>query len=142
MQQLVQVGPGIRLVINGSVIGFATGINFVRSTNSQERYAIDSPVPQEIVLTTYSVRGTLTGLRIRGSGGLDGTGIMDVSDISRYFNFKYGTIEAVDRLSNKTIYTIQKVVFDSDNWNIQSRAPITFSAQFKGIFVNSEASGR
>lgn len=142
MQQVIQTGPGVKLLINGIVVGFATGINFTRSINTKELYGIDSPLPQEIVATTYSVRGTLTGLRIRDSGGLDGYGIMDISDISRYFNFKYSTIEVVDRATSKTIYTIQKCVFDSDTWNIQARAPITFSASFKGTFITNEVTGR
>jgi hypothetical protein len=142
MQQVIQTGPGVKLLINGIVVGFATGINFTRSINTKEIYGIDSPLPQEIVATTYSVRGNLTGLRIRDSGGLDGYGIMDISDISRYFNFKYSTIEVVDRATSKTIYTIQKCVFDSDTWNITARAPITFSASFKGTFITNEVTGR
>jgi hypothetical protein len=142
MQQVIQTGAGVKLLINGIVVGFATGISFTRGINTKEIYGIDSPLPQEIIATTYSVRGTLTGLRVRDSGGLDGYGIMDISDLSRYFNFKYSTIEVVDRATSKTIYTIQKCVFDQDSWNIQARAPITFSANFKGVFVTNEVTGK
>jgi len=141
MQQVIQTGAGVRLVINGSVVGFATGFAYTRSTNTKELYVIDNPLPQEIFPTTYSVRGTLTGIRIRGQGGLDGYGIMDVSSIQSYFSFKYATIEIVDKASNETIATVQKAVFDSDSWTINARAPISFNASFKGIFVTNEKSG-
>jgi len=138
MQQVIETGAGLRISINGIIVGFATGLNFSRSIGTKEIYVIDNPLPQEIMPTTYSVRGTMTGLRIRDSGGLDGYGIMDISTIQKYFDFKYATIEVVNRLSNKTIYTFQKVVFDTDSWNITARAPVTFSASFKGIFVTNE----
>lgn len=140
MQQNLQHGAGIKLNINGSLIGFATGINYSRTTASKYIYEIDNPFPVEIAQTTYGVSGTLTGLRIRDSGGLDGYGIMDVSSISSYFNFKYATIEIVDRVSGKTLANIQKVVFDNDSWSVQNKNVITFSANFKGVFVSNEAS--
>lgn len=142
MQQLIQTGSGVKLIINGSVVGFATGISFTRSTNTKYIYGIDSPLPQEIVKTTYSVQGSLSGIRLRDSGGLDGPGIMNESTISAFFNFKYATIEVVDRLTNKTILTIQKVVFDNDSWNIQTKQVISFQANFKGTFVQTEVSDR
>lgn len=142
MQQVIQTGPGVKLSINGIICGFATGIQYQRSIATKEIYVIDTPLPQEIMPTTYSVRGTLTGLRIRDSGGLDGYGIMDLSDLGKYFDLKYATIEVVDRATNKTIATIQKVLFDTDSWNISARAPISFSATFKGTFVTNEISGR
>ena len=140
MQTLLQTGAGVKLIINGSIVGFATGLSFTRQSNSKFIYGIDSPIPQEIALTTYGVQGTLTGIRVRDGGGLDGPGIMDLSTVSKFFNFKYCNIEVVDRATNKTIYTIQKSVFDSDSWSIQAKSIITFSANFKGTFVKSEVS--
>ena len=139
MQQVIENGSGVVLKINRMVVGFATGMSFNRSTNSKVIYGIDSPIPQEIMPTTYSIQGTLTGLRLVNSGGLDGSGIMDVSNVSKFFNFKYATIEVVNRLTGNTIYTFQKVVFDNDSWSIQARSLITFSANFKAAFVLNEA---
>lgn len=140
MIPMIQSGAGIKLIINGSVVGFATGLQFTRTTNTKYIYGIDSPVPQEIAKTTYSVQGSLTGFRLRDSGGLDGYGIMNESTIAAFFNFKYATIEVVDRLTNKTMLTIQKVVFDNDSWNIQTKQIITFNANFKGTFIQTEVS--
>lgn len=141
MVQLLQAGAGVKILINGSIIGFATGLSFTRQANSKFIYGIDSPIAQEIALTTYAVQGTLTGFRVRDGGGLDGPGIMDLSTVAQFFNFKYCDIEVVDRVTNKSIYIISKCVFDSDSWSLQAKSLITFNANFKGTFVTSESSG-
>ena len=142
MQQNLQNGSGIKVLINGNLCAFATGINFTRSTNTKAVYEIDNPFAREIMTTTYSVSGSLTGLRVRGSGGLDGAGIMNASTASSFFTQKYCVIEIVDILSKVTLYTINQVVFDQDSWNIQNRQMLTFSANFKGIFMRNEVSDK
>ena len=142
MQQNLQTGSGIKLLINGNLAAFATGINFTRSTNTKVIYEIDSPFAKEIMTTTYAVNGSLTGLRVRGSGGLDGAGIMNASTANAFFTQKYCVIEIVDILSKVTMYTIDHVVFSEDSWNIQNRQLMTFSANFKGIFMRNEVSDK
>jgi hypothetical protein len=137
MIQLINSGAGIRLIINGNTVGFATGISFSRSTATKYIYEIDNPIPVEIAPTTYAVQGSLSGFRLRDSGSLDGQGIMDITTVSAFFDFKYATIEIVDIGTNKTVYKINKVVFDNDSWNIQTKALVTFNVSFKGIFVQS-----
>lgn len=142
MIQMLQSGGAAKVIINGIVIGFATSLSFSRSISTKFIYGIDSPIAQEIAPTTYSVQGNLNGLRIRSSGGLDGVGAMDISSLQKLFNFKYATIEVVDRVSNETFYTIQNVVFEQDSWTIQAKSLITFSASFKGKFVTNESSNK
>lgn len=140
MQQILQTGAGVKLLINGSVVGFATGINFSRSQGIKVTYEIDNPFPVELAPTTYLVQGALTGLRLRDSGGLDGGKIMDISTPQKFFLQKYVSIEIVDRVSGKTLFTIQKAMFDQDSWTIAARQMIGFNATFKGVFVENEAS--
>jgi hypothetical protein len=141
MQQQIQVGAGVVIKINGKVIGFATSLNFTRSQNLKTIYEVDNPMAVEIMPTTYSVSGSLTGFRLRDSGGLDGTTIqaMDLSTINSFFYQKYVVIEVVDRITSKTIYTFRSVLFDQDSWNITNKNIITFNANFRAIFVSNEA---
>jgi hypothetical protein len=136
--QILQAGSGVLVKLNGNLAGYATGMNFVRILETKVVKEIDNPFAAEIMPTSYSVQGTLTGLRVRGSGGLDGYGVMNVATPLNYFTQQYCVIEVVDILSKITIYTFQKVVFDQDSWNIQSRALLTFSASFKAVFVQNE----
>lgn len=139
MQQVVQTGAGVRVSINGSVVGFATGLSFSRGLNSKVIYELDNPFAKEILPTVYSVQGTLTGFRIRGSGGLDGYGIMNASNVNAFFNQKYCVIEVVDILSGVTMYSMQKVIFDNDSWTLQNKQLFTFSANFKAVFIQNES---
>ena len=140
--QVIQTGAGIRLSINGTVVGFATGIAWTRSLNTKVIYEIDNPFPAEIAPTTYLVQGTLTGIRLKAStsAGLDARGIMNASTARAFFNQKYCVVEVIDIASGKSMFSFFSVVFDQDSWNISSRAIITFNANFKGNFMNTEAS--
>ena len=113
-------------------------MTFTRTLSTKVVNEIDSPFAAEIMPTTYIVQGTLSGFRVRGSGGLDGYNIMNVATPINFFRQQYCIIEVVDILSKITIYTFQKVVFDQDSWNIQSRALLTFSANFRAVFVQNE----
>lgn len=138
-QQIIQNGAGIVIKINGVQVGFATGLNFTRSLSTKVIYEIDSPFPAEIMPTTYSVQGTLSGIRIRGSGGLDGSNAMNVTTPISLFSQQYGVIEVVDILTKTVIYTFSRVVFDQDSWSVQSRSLYTFTANFKAGFVQNES---
>lgn len=138
MQPLIQTASSVRLSINGKVVGFCTSLAFSRSTATKYIYEIDNPIPKEIMPTTYSIQGSMTGIRLRGAGGLDAPQIMDISSVAKYFTQKYITIEVIDRVSSKVIYTIQKCMFDTDSWNISVKNVITFSGNFKGTFVSSD----
>ena len=141
MLQSVLTGAGVKLLINGAVVGFATGITINRSQNVKYIYEIDSPYAIEIMPTSYTVGGTLTGIRLRGNGGLDGPGIMGLSNIQDLFFQKYCNIEVIDRQTSKINYSIQNVLFDQDSWAINSKNVITFSANFKGIYMQTEVGG-
>lgn len=138
--QNLQHGAGVRLSINGKVVGFATGLSWSRSVNTKVINEMDNPFAKEIMPTTYSIVGSLSGFRLRGSGGLDGAGIMDLSSMAKFFTQKYCVIEIVDILSGATIASMKFVVFDSDSWQVQTKAVITFSGTFKAVFMGNETS--
>lgn len=100
---------------------------------------VDSPYAAEIMPTNFTVNGTLTGIRLRDNGGLDGSKIMDLSKIQSIFYQQYTSLVVVDRVTNKNIYTFSKVMFDSDSWTISAKNVITFSASFKAVFITNEA---
>jgi hypothetical protein len=137
--QNVLTGAGIILQANGNVVGFATGIQFTRSQNTKVIMEVDSPYAAEIMPTSFTVAGTLTGIRLRDSGGLDGSKIMDLSKVQSIFYQQYTSLVVVDRVTNKNIYTFSKVMFDSDSWTISAKNVITFSASFKAVFITNEA---
>lgn len=138
MAQFLQTGSGVKIVANGRVIGFATGLAFQRTQSTKTIYELDNPLAREIAPTTYSVSGSLSGIRVRDQGGLDGASLMDLSSIQSFFYQKYCVIEIVDKLTNKVIYTFQYVMFDSDSWQMNAKSVITFNANFKAVFLSNE----
>jgi len=116
-------------------------MSWIRSQSLKTIYEVDSPIAKEIAPTTISVSGTLTGLRIRGSSGLDGAKIMNIANPELVFTQKYVTIEIVDRLTDRTLYTFTDAVFDSDSWRAENRSLMAFSASFKAKFVTTESEG-
>jgi hypothetical protein len=134
-------GAGVRILGNGLVIGFATGVSVVRSSSSKYIYEIDSVTAAEIVnATTFSVIGSLTGIRTRG-GGIEASGLMDYSTVFKLINHPYVSLEIVDRLSGTTIMQISQCIFDQDSLNIPAKGVLELSADFKGIFCNTDNSG-
>lgn len=138
MSQNILTGAGCKLSINGTVVGFATGINWTRSAGTKPIYEIDNPFMVDIIDTTYSVTGTMTGLRLRGAGNLDAT--VNLEKTQNVFKRNFATIEVIDRLSGNIVASINNVMFDNDSWNVSAKSMIGFNVQFKGQFVSSERS--
>lgn len=136
-----QTGAGIVVKVNGHVVGFATDISYTRNLGIKPIYGIDSPFIREIAVTgPYQVSGTLSGFRLRDSGGLDGLAIMNASNVDDYFQQKYVFLEIIDRLSGASIGVISQAMFITDTWTINARNPVTFNASFIGVFIQNELS--
>lgn len=141
LQQVLQTGAGVVIRANNtSILGFATGLTFTRTLSIKAVHGVDSFQPSELIPSSYQINGTLTGIRIRDSGGLDGTGLMNASTVNSIFNQQYVVLEIVDRLTGVTIYKFIDTLFDSDSWSIQNKQVISFSANFKARFLQSEVS--
>lgn len=137
MLESILHGAGLKLYINGVVIGYATGINFTRSQGVKPIYELDSPFVAELMPTTYSISGSLSGIRIREVAGLDTNGIMDLNTVQAFFLQQYVDIELVDRRSGKVVWTIQRCIFSQDSWSVSARSISTFSANFMGTFIET-----
>lgn len=136
-----QTGSGVVVKINGNVVGFATSISYQRSVGARVITGIDSPFAAEIALAgPYTVTGTMSGFRMRGSGGLEGSNTMNAASPSAYFNQQYVSIEIIDILSGASIVTIYQAMFVNDSWSMTAKDVITFSASFIGIFMQNELS--
>ncbi len=71
-QSIILAGPQIRLYINNKLYKEVQSVNFTVDYGEQEIYGIDSMAAQEIAPTKMTIRGTVRGLRIKNSGGLQG----------------------------------------------------------------------
>ena len=139
-QNIIQTAS-VKLIVNGSVIGFATGIQWSRSKGVKEIREIDNPYVVEFMETAYSCSGSMTGLRLRTDmGNLEGNGIMPLQNMKKIFNVNYCTLHLVDRITGKDIANFTDVSFDNDSWSVNARGIITFNVSFKARFVASDIS--
>lgn len=140
MTQEVISGAACRVVVNGFVLGIATGISIQRQQTVRPIYGIDVMLPQELATTgPYTVQGQISGLRTRYSRGWDGVGVINASTISNLLNQAYCQLEIYDRATNQLIAKVDKVLFYVDNMQVNARGVMTISAQFMGIFMTTSS---
>jgi len=134
----VVTGAGVKLIINGKVLGLATGISIQRSTGVKTVYEIDNPLPVEFIDTQYTVSGSLSGIRIIGFGGVEQNNIMSISSVQELLTRNYCSLQVVDRATGVTLYSVANVIFESDSVSFQPRSQTSFNANFRGMFVTTE----
>lgn len=69
---LILVGANVKVYINNKVYPAVQSINLSIDYGEQEIYGIDSPYPQEIAGTKMTIRGSITGLKVKNNGGIQG----------------------------------------------------------------------
>lgn len=72
IQSRVVSGSLVKIFINGTPYNEAQQIQYSIDYGATEIFGIDSPYPQEITPTKATVRGSVSGIRLKLSGGLEG----------------------------------------------------------------------
>lgn len=70
MALLTLTGANIKVYINNKVYPYIKSITLSVDYGEVENYGIDAEYAQEIAMTKLSVRGSVTGMRVKLSGGL------------------------------------------------------------------------
>jgi hypothetical protein len=157
--------PELKLLINGQVVGYATGLQY-RSTQGQKViYGVDSPLAQEIAqgAAPSIVEGSMVVLRPKGSSpeswGLvtprttDENGVFETGEnqsnlAGKYAQTalgsgRYSTLELLDRVTGGVILRIFNVMFDSQSWSVSARGIMQGTVSFQGMTLlhSSETGG-
>ena len=141
MGDVVNTGAGALVKVNSVVIGFATSITWTRNQGQKPFYEVDNLFPAEISPAgPYLVTGTMTGLRIRNSGGTDGAQITNAADVNTMLMQQYVTLTVQDKISGQNICNINRCMFDQDSFTLEAKGQGTFSARFMGFWVSNEVS--
>lgn len=74
-QQVTLVGAMVKVYINNQVYKVTQTISYVVDYGEQEIHGIDSPYAQEIAPGKVTVKGSVQGLRVKYSGGLQASNI-------------------------------------------------------------------
>lgn len=128
---VVITGAHINLYINNQLYKEVESLSFNIDYGEEEIYGIDSPYPQEIAGGKITVTGTVNGLRLKLSGGLQAKNIRSLfSDVSAT---PYISIRVQDRATQEDIIFIPQCKVSNENHTAQNRGVYRLNFNFKGM---------
>ena len=129
-------GAEVKLYIAGKLYPEVRNISYTIDKGMQEIYGIDSSFPQEIRPTRHSVQGTVTGVRIKYGGGLQGKGA--VATIDQLLKSPYVAIRVQDRFSQQDVLFVPQAIITNESVTIPAKGVVQLSFTFKGIIPYGE----
>lgn len=130
MPLLTLTGADIKVYINNKVYPYIQNINLSVDYGETENYGIDAVYAQEIAPTRMSVRGSVMGLRVKMSGGLQAMNMRSLFvDLSAG---NYMSIRIVDRVTQEDIVFIPNAKVARENHTIGVKQTYKLNFDFVG----------
>jgi hypothetical protein len=130
-QPTVLKGAECKIYIGGKLYNEAQQISYTIDYSEKEIYGIDSIFPQEIATTRVSVQGTVSGVRVKLSGGLQGKDI--TTRINQKLFAPYVSVEIRERFSETKILFIPQCKVVSESMQVMGKGIVKLNFTFKGI---------
>jgi hypothetical protein len=131
MSQILSLrGAEVKIYIGGKLFPSAQSIDYITDYGVQETYGVDSVFPQEIALTRISYTGTITGIRVKAMGGLQGAGI--VNKITDILKQPYVSLRITDRQTDTNLIFIPEMMVSNEQVKIMAKGVVKISFSFKG----------
>lgn len=129
-------GAEVKLYISGKLYPEVRQLSYTIDYGEREIYGIDSPYPQEIATTRTSVQGSVSGVRIKYSGGLQGKGARP--KINEILQGSYVAIRVQDRFTQQDILFLPQAKIVNESVNVTAKGMASLSFTFKGIVPYGE----
>ena len=130
-QPLTIRGSDILLWVNNIQYPEVQSVTFSIDYQETEIYGIDSPWPQEIASTKVTTKGSVNGIRIKNSGGLQGKNLRPLfSDIAAS---PYVSIRIQDRQTNEDIIFISQAKVTRETHSAVTKSTYKLSFDFVGM---------
>jgi len=130
-QPLVISGALCRLYLNNKVYSVAQSVTLNYETGEYSIYGINSPDPQEIAGGGQNVvRGSVRGLRIKNSGGIQGVNGRPLFSDRAASN--YVSLRLEDRSTGETIWSIPKAKINNVSESIAIKGTYKINFDFIG----------
>jgi len=130
-QSIVLKGSECKLYIGGKLYPEAQQISYSIDYSETEIYGIDSIFAQEIVTTRISVQGSVSGVRVKLSGGLQGKDAL--TKINQKLFAPYVAIEIRDRYSDQKLIFIPQCKISAETMQVAAKGVVKLNFTFKGI---------
>ena len=124
-------GAHLKLYINGQVYEEVQQINYTIDYGEEPIYGIDSVFPQEIKITRISVQGSVSGLRIANSNGLQSSNIRPGIRDSVFA--PYISIRLYDRRTGEDIMFIPYARVTNEKLDVSAKGTAKVSFNFIGL---------
>ena len=124
-------GAHVKLYIHGSVYNEVRQISYTIDYGEEPIYGIDSVFPQEIKITRISIQGTVSGLRLANSNGLQGKNIRP--GIRDSIFAPYISIRLFDRRTGEDIVFIPYARVVNEKVDVSAKGIMTTSFNFTGL---------
>lgn len=137
MSSGVTVSAHLVVYLNGTRFAECTRFTWRSMTPNNEKRGIDSMVPFELAPGTAMVQGSAGGLRIRGTGGLQGKGV--TSPFPQLQKQRYFSILVLHRLDGSRVFAADQCLVDEEEWNAVAKGRLEGSFTFRGVRWENEA---
>lgn len=127
---LILTGAHIKLYINNKVYKEVQSISLNVDYGETEIYGIDAPYAQEIASTKITVRGNVSGLRVKYSGGLQAFNLRSLFTDSAAN--PYVSIRIQDRSTSEDIVFIPRAKVSKESHTIATKQTYKLSFEFVG----------
>lgn len=123
-------GSHIKLYINGTLYKNVQGVSLTIDYGEKPIYGIDCPYPQEIAPGQVMLNGSISGIRLKNSGGLQGAGMRPLfQDIAAS---PYISIRIQDRQSMEDIIFIPNAKVTRESHSIGVKSTYKMNIDFIG----------
>lgn len=129
-QSLVLTGANIKLYINNKVYNTVQSISLNVDYGETEIYGIDAAYAQEIASTKVNVRGSVQGIRLKLSGGLQASNLRPLfKDLAAA---PYVSIRITSRYDGEDIIFIQNAKVTRETHQIGTKSTYKVNFDFIG----------
>jgi len=129
-QALVLSGANIKLYVNNQVYNVVQSVSFSIDYGETEIYGIDAAYAQEIAPTKVTVKGSVNGLRLKLSGGLQAKNMRPLfQDLAAS---PYISLRITDRYSGEDIIFIPNAKVTRETHTIAGKSTYKLNFDFAG----------
>lgn len=133
---LTSTGARVVFRVNGAKVAYANAINYTVAHAHQPVDVLDQLTPAEYAETGYTVNFTATMFRVSDQSALS-LGLRP--KLQNILTQPELTAELVDRITNKTIFLIERVKCTQEDFNVDARSLAQLTLSFVGIKMSDEA---
>jgi hypothetical protein len=129
-------GAGVKVYISGKLCPEVQFLTYTIDYGEDAIYGIDSQMAQEIAPTRLSVQGSVNGVRLKLTGGLQGYEAR--TRINEILHAPYTSLRVHDMRSDRDILWLPQMKVTSETIQIQAKSTVKLNFNFKGVVPYGE----